>query len=317
MNLTTTEPLLFEPIFQERVWGGRSLERAFGKKLPAGKSIGESWEIVDRPEAQSVVRQGPLRGRTLHDLWREQRREIFGVDFAEVPRFPILAKLLDAQDRLSLQVHPPVGVAAELGGESKTELWYVAAAAPGAEIFLGLRRGVARADFERALRAGTVADCAQRVPVQRGEVVFLPSGRLHALGAGVVIVEIQQNSDTTYRVFDWNRAGDDGQPRALQIDEALRAIDFTDFEPEKIKPAGEILVRAPEFTVEKWRLIKPRRAIDRASAALFVCLEGTVALGNTEMGVGDFFLVTAGAGESELQPRAARTELLRVTAPIR
>lgn len=312
-----TEPLLFEPIFQERVWGGRGLERVFGKKLPGGKSIGESWEIVDRPEAQSVVRQGPLRGRTLHELWIDHRREIFGDDFAEGARFPVLAKLLDAQDRLSLQVHPPAGVAQALGGEPKTELWYVAAAAPGAEIFVGLRAGVTRQDFERALHDGRVADCAHRITVQTGDAIFLPSGRLHALGAGAVIVEIQQNSDTTYRVFDWDRVDDEGKSRALQIDEALRSIDFEDFAPAKIQPAGELLVRAPEFTVEKWCLTSPRRALERSAAALFVCLQGAVAFGKTRMVAGDFFLVPAGGGAMELVPRAAQTELLRVTPTLR
>lgn len=317
MNLTMTEPLLFEPIFQERVWGGRGLERVFGKKLPAGKSIGEAWEIVDRPEAQSVVRQGPLRGRTLHELWSDHRREIFGDDFAEGARFPVLAKLLDARDRLSLQVHPPAEIAAARGGEAKTELWYVAAAAPEAEIFVGLRAGVTRKDFERALRDGTAAQCAHRLAVQSGDAIFLPSGRLHALGAGAVIVEIQQNSDTTYRVFDWNRVDEDGEPRTLQIDEALRSIDFEDFEPKKIQPAGELLVRAPEFTVEKWCLTNPRPAFERSSAALFVCLQGAVALGETEMSPGDFFLVPAGSSGRELAPRAPQTELLRVTPTSR
>ena len=118
----------------ERVWGGRRLETVFGKKLPPGTQIGESWEIVDRPEAQSIVRQGPWRGRTLHEWWCEHRAEIFGDDLPDAPRFPILAKILDAQDKLSLQVHPGAGVAPQLGGEPKTEMWYFAAADDGAEI---------------------------------------------------------------------------------------------------------------------------------------------------------------------------------------
>ncbi len=317
MDPAITEPLLFEPIFQERVWGGRGLESAFGKQLPTGKCIGESWEIVDRPEAQSVVRQGPFRGRTLHELWENHRAEIFGDDFSSGARFPILAKLLDAQDRLSLQVHPPATVAQPLGGEPKTELWYVVAAAPDSEIFLGLRAGITREDFAKALRDGTVADCAHRIPVQAGDVIFLPSGRVHALGAGLLIVEIQQNSDTTYRVFDWNRVGDDGQPRPLQLEEALRSIDFTDSAPRKVEPAGELLVRAPEFTVEKWRLTQPRRALDRPAAAIFVCLQGAVTLGGTELKAGDFFLVPVGCGGGELAPRAEHTELLRITLPTR
>jgi mannose-6-phosphate isomerase class I len=139
--------------------------------------------------------------------------------------------LLDADQKLSLQVHPPSSIAAQLGGEPKTEMWFIAHAEPGAELYVGLRRGVTRALFERKIADGTVADCFHRLAVQRGDVMFLPSGRVHALGAGLVIFEIQQNSDTTYRVFDWNRVGLDGKPRDLHIEQSLACIDFNDFEP--------------------------------------------------------------------------------------
>ena len=150
-----------------------------------------------------------------------------------------------------------------------------------------------------------------------GDAIFLPSGRLHALGAGLLIVEIQQNSDTTYRVFDWDRVGDDGQPRALHLEESLRSINFADFEPQKVQPAGERLLRRRGFTVEKWLLPKPRRALECPAAALFVCLQGAARLGPTELAAGDFFLVPAGCGRAELEPRAEHTELLRVTLPTR
>src|SRR5881394_601197 len=141
----------------ERIWGGSKLAEVFGKKLPAGKRIGESWEIVDRPEAQSVVANGPLKNKTLHELWSQHRREIFG-NISNAPRFPLLIKLLDAQEKLSLQVHPPKKVAAKLGGEPKTECWYVAAAEPDAELFVGLKRSISRDQFEKSLRSGSVAD---------------------------------------------------------------------------------------------------------------------------------------------------------------
>ena len=134
-----TQPLVFQPIFMERVWGGRRLESLYGKRLPPAVRIGESWEIVDRPEAQSVVHDGPFRGLTLHALWRKHREQIFG-SVPDAPRFPILAKLLDAQENLSLQVHPPAAIAQELGGEPKSEFWYIADAAPKAEIFAGLKK---------------------------------------------------------------------------------------------------------------------------------------------------------------------------------
>jgi mannose-6-phosphate isomerase len=170
----------------------------------------------------------------------------------------LLIKILDAQDKLSLQVHPPPAKAAELGGEPKTEMWYVAEAAPGAELYIGLKRGVTCAEFEQSIKAGTVAECFHRVSVRTGDAMFLPSGRLHALGAGLLIFEVQQNSDTTYRVFDWNRLGLDGKPRELHIPQSLASIDFNDYEPSLLSRAfaqhGERkvrpLVRDPLFTAE-------------------------------------------------------------------
>ena len=221
-----TQPLVFQPIFMERVWGGRRLESLFGKRLPPAVRIGESWEIVDRPEAQSVVHDGPLRGLTLHALWRKHRELVFG-NIPDGPsrtggsRFPILAKLLDAQENLSLQVHPPAGIAKELGGEAKSEFWYIADAAHGAEVFVGLKRGSTRGEFVKAVKHGKVLSHAHHIPVQTGDAMFLPSGRLHAVGAGNLIVEIQQNSDTTYRVFDWDRGKKGGAPRKMHIAEAL------------------------------------------------------------------------------------------------
>jgi len=160
--------------------------------------------------------------------------ELLGNAKAANGRFPLLIKILDAQDTLSLQVHPPAHRAAELRGEPKTEVWYIADAGPESELFVGLKRGTTRQTFEDKLRTGAVAECFHRVRVQSGDAMFLPSGRVHALGAGLVIFEIQQNSDTTYRVFDWNRKGLDGKPRELHLDQALASIDFEDFEPQLV-----------------------------------------------------------------------------------
>ena len=216
-----SQPRVFEPIFMERIWGGRRLETLYGKHLPVGARIGESWEIVDRPEAQSVVHHGPWRGTTLHDLWIEHRREVFG-EIADGPRFPLLIKLLDAEEKLSLQVHPPAELADELGGEPKAEFWYIADAAPGAELYVGMRKKSSRAAFESAIASGEAEKHIHRVPVRAGDGMFLPSGRVHAIGAGNVVVEIQQNSDTTYRVFDWNRTEASGSPRTLHVEQSLR-----------------------------------------------------------------------------------------------
>ena len=317
MKPALDQPLLFEPIFKERIWGGRRLESAFGKKLPAGKKIGESWEIVDRPEAQSVVRQGPFRGKSLHELWLQHRAEIFGESMPDTPRFPILAKLLDAQEKLSIQVHPGPAVARALSCESKTEMWYIAGADPEAEIYLGLRRGVDRPRLQQAVADGTAADLVRRVKVKTGDSFFLPSGRVHAIGGGNLLIEIQENSDTTFRLFDWNRAGAKGASRPLQVEQALQAIDFQDFEPEPIRPAGEELVRCPHFVVEKWNLEDSRLASDCAAFALFVCLQGGVEISDLLINPGEFFLVPAIAAASQLRPAAAETHLLRVTLPTR
>jgi mannose-6-phosphate isomerase len=254
-------PFTFRSIFKQRVWGGRELERLYRKPLPPAVPIGESWEIADRPGDVSVVANGPLAGKDLRWLMENHAAELLGDAKAHDRRFPLLIKILDAQEKLSLQVHPPAARAAELGGEPKTEMWYLAEAAPGAELYVGLKRGVTRAEFESKVEAGTVAECFHRVRVQSGDAMFLPSGRVHALGAGLVIFEIQQNSDTTYRVFDWNRLGLDGKPRELHVPQSLASIDFNDFEPsllprafarqgvQQVRP----LVRDPLFTVEVHR----------------------------------------------------------------
>ncbi len=256
-------PFTFHPIFKERVWGGRELERLYAKKIPADKPIGESWEISDRPGDASVIANGPLAGKNLRWLMENHAAEVLGgAKPAAAGRFPLLCKILDAREKLSLQVHPPASQAAALKGEPKTEMWFIADAAPEAGLYVGLKRGVTRAEFEQKIADGTVADCFHRIPVRAGDTMFLPSGRVHAIGDGLVIFEIQQNSDTTYRVFDWNRVGLDGQPRELHVPQSLASIDFNDFEPKlvgtKFVAGGSIqqrpLVNDPLFNVEAWKL---------------------------------------------------------------
>src|SRR5688500_9117822 len=229
--MTPLYPLVFHPLFKERVWGGRTLETLYHKRLPAGVPIGESWEISDRPGDESVIANGAFAGRTLRWLMEHHAGELLG-DAAPAAggRFPILCKILDAREKLSLQVHPPSDASPPLG-EPKTEMWYIAAADPGAELFVGLKPGITRAAFEASIGAGRVAECFHRIAVGAGDTMFLPSGRVHAIGAGLVIFEIQQNSDTTFRVYDWDRLGLDGKPRDLHVAESLASIDFSDVEP--------------------------------------------------------------------------------------
>ena len=307
-----SKPLIFEPLFMERIWGGRRLESLFGKHLPHGVRIGESWEIVDRAEAQSVVYNAPWRGTTLHEFWSKHRRDVFG-EIPDAPRFPILIKLLDAEEKLSLQVHPPPDVAAELGGEPKSEFWYIADALPTAELYVGMRRDSSRDAFEEAIASGNAEEHVHRVPVKTGDAMFLPSGRVHAIGAGNVIVEVQQNSDTTYRVFDWNRTDESGQARELHVAESLRCINFDDCEPSLVECDREALVSHAQFHVEKWSLERPREVSPRGQFAIVCCLGGEIDCAGESVRAGDFLLAPAAMEDRELKPRAPETSLLRVT----
>jgi mannose-6-phosphate isomerase len=315
-HLEITAPLTFEPIFMERIWGGRRLESEFGKHLPHGLDIGESWEIVDREEAQSVVRNGPFRDRTLHELWLRDRQLIFG-NVPDSPRFPLLIKLLDAHDKLSLQVHPPAEIASSLGGEPKTEFWYVASAIPGARLFVGLRKSVTHLEFKHAVTTGTVAELVHPIHVKPGDAMFLPAGRFHAIGGGNLLVEIQQNSDTTYRVFDWNRRDHSGNPRQLHVEQALESIDFDDVAPELVQAQGETLVRHELFEVQKWNLHAPREAAPLGQFAIVYCLSGKIRCADVDLLPGEFFLVPASLQDRQLKPLAEGTTLLRVTIPGR
>jgi mannose-6-phosphate isomerase len=309
-----TGPLTFQPIFMERMWGGRRLESTFGKKLPPNARIGESWEIVDREEAQSVVRNGAMRGKTLHELWTQDRQEIFG-ELPDSPRFPLLVKLLDAQEQLSLQVHPTGKIAAKFGSEPKTEFWYVAAADDKAELFVGLRKQTARSEFKNALESGTAAELVHTIRAKAGDAMFLPAGRLHAVGAGNLLVEIQQNSDTTYRVFDWNRLDENGKARELHVDQALRCIDFNDCEPQLVEPKGELLVRHNLFEVQKWNLSAAREVAPRGKFAIVYCLSGRLRCTDVDLLAGEFFLVPAALHDRQVKPLSEGTSLLRVTIP--
>lgn len=252
-------PIQFNPIYQERVWGGRELESVYGRNLPSSDTpYGESWEISDREEAQSTVRSGKYDQLSINNLWSDHREEIFGLGL-KGERFPLLVKILDARQDLSIQVHPPQGIASELGGEAKTEMWYIADADPDAELYVGLKNGVTKDSFQKALHDGTVEEQVHAITPKIGDSIFIESGRLHAIGAGFLIYEIQQNSDTTYRVYDWNRKGLDGIPRQLHVEESMQCIDFSDQEPEMDKPGGprgNSMSDCEHFYIEKLTLSK-------------------------------------------------------------
>ncbi len=299
----------------ERVWGGRELERTYQRQLPhPSHPFGESWEIVDRAGEQSVVDQGEFAGATLSELWQGRRAEIFG-DYPIEGPFPILIKVLDARDDLSIQVHPPVHLATDLGGEPKTEMWFIADCEPGAKLYVGLKDGITREAFEKAITDGTVADVVHAVSPQPGDSIFIASGRLHAIGAGFLIHEIQQNSDTTYRVFDWNRTGLDGKPRELHVDQSLASIDFDDFEPALDTPDGDTLAACPYFRTDRLQLAAGGILSnpDPEKFSIVSVVEGSVkSAGGREFAKGSFLLLPKGAA-----PLAAEVDstVLQVTLP--
>lgn len=309
----------FEPIYQTRVWGGRGLNTRFGRVLPdLDQPVGESWEISAREEADSLVKGGALDGRTLTQLWADPdlRLPIFGENAPRGDRFPLLFKILDARDKLSIQVHPPAELATGMGGEPKAEVWYIAHAEPGAMLYAGVRHGVDEESFREAIEAGRAERCVHAIPVETGQHLFIPSGRLHAIGAGLLIFEIQQNSDTTYRVYDWNRPGIDGKPRQLHVEESLECIDFTDIEPDMDEAEGALLIECDHFRVEKHQLTAGESVIGitRGRFAVVIVITGLIGKGGTTFKPGDFFLVPAGAEGNGLGTETA-AEILLTTWP--
>jgi len=219
-------PLKFEPIYKKRIWGGQKLRAVFNKDIPPFEKIGESWELADLPDDKSVIANGELAGRTLNSVIKDYPIEITGDNNFSGP-FPLLIKFLDAEDILSVQVHPDSQTCRRMGrGEPKTECWYIISAVGGAVIYKGLKEGVTKKDFSKAIKNGSVAELLVKVPVKAGQCHFLPAGTAHSIGAGLLIAEIQTPSDTTYRVFDFNRVDDNGKARPLHIEEALESINF-------------------------------------------------------------------------------------------
>jgi mannose-6-phosphate isomerase len=222
-----TTPLRFESFLRPMVWGGRLLEH-LGKQLPTGENYGESWEVSDHPLAPSVVAEGPWQGATLRSLIADHAAALLGKWARANSVFPWLIKFLDAHDWLSVQVHPDGEAVRKLGpGEGpKNEAWFVLEAQPGSLIYAGLLPGVGPAELRAALAQGTVADCLHRFSPRRGDFLYLPAGTVHAVGGGVLLAEVQQTSDATFRLFDWNRRDSRGNVRKLHIEEALACVDW-------------------------------------------------------------------------------------------
>ena len=280
-------PLRFAPIYKDYLWGGERLRTRFGRSLPKDR-IAESWEIADHPHGESVVLNGPLRGRTLNALVRARRESILGAAVAaryKGERFPLIIKYLDAKLPLSVQVHPDDETAAamNLDDGGKAEAWIIVDAAPGSKLWLGTDRNYSQAELEEIIHSGKLEHCLHSVPAKVGDCFFLPPGTLHALGAGIMVVEIQTNSDLTFRVFDWNRVSPDGQPRELKIAEALRSLRFpcqpvaaqSSF-PSDHRHCERLLI-GERFTLNRWTLAESIIWNNDGRSHLWTVLEGTTA----------------------------------------
>lgn len=280
-------PLRFIPQYKDYLWGGRRIAEHFNRPAPAGHQA-ESWEVSIRPDAPSVVAGGRLDGTRLADLY---------------PDFPLLLKVLDARETLSVQVHPDEAAAARHGGEPKTEMWYVLAADPGAAVYCGLQSGTDEAALRRALAENRVGDLLIKIPVAPGDAIYVPGGTVHAIGSGCLLLECQQNSNTTWRLHDWNRKAPDGQPRELHIEQALRCINWTGtaaarVAPRTIEPGRTEIINSPYFRVERLDLTpgtNPAIGTDRKPKLLFIAT-GTVALTTAD------FSETAAPGTTYLLP---------------
>lgn len=317
-------PFKFAPRFVPKMWGGRALERVVNKSLPADKNIGESWELFDFPPGNvgpdasqpgddphgwvsSKIANGPLKGENLHSLMLFEQAALLGavqpVETPHGPQFPLLIKFLDARQDLSVQVHPPAEyVKMHPEAAIKNECWHVLDHDPDARILLGAKKGTTRDAFEQSIRAGTCESLLNSVKIKNGDTYYLPSGTVHALGAGAVVAEVQTPSDTTYRVFDFNRIEPGtGKPRKLHVEQALECIDFESDATQNYVPPGDddaIIVRAPQFTLHRRRARAGEKvSVITGEPRVLIFLEGTGLIGGgrspTEFSPGETVLVPA------------------------
>ena len=333
-RLPVLYPLTFTPALRDYIWGGRNLERLYGRSLPPGPTA-ESWEISGHPTASTVVDSGPLRGKPLPEVL-----DSYGVDLVgtracwalERSKFPLMIKLLDVEKRLSVQAHPPddYAMAHEDGELGKTEMWYVLHARPGAHLIMGLRPGVTQATFRQAVADESLEECLNHLPVKAGDAFLISPGTVHAALEGLVIAEVLQNSDTTYRVYDWGRMGTDGQPRPLHLRKAMEVIDFQQDPPGPIVPvlAGTYegitryeLTRCQYFVVERVSLESGATYAGRTEGKTFEIwgtIDGQARLswddGSISLPTIRFCLVPACLGGFSIRS-AVPTTMLRVYLP--
>jgi mannose-6-phosphate isomerase len=326
------QPLRFERQFVEKPWGGRSLASRPGIALPPGGQVGETWELVDRPKENSVVAEGAAPGRTLRSLLEEHGVAILGrARRSPGGEFPLLVKFIDACEDLSVQVHPHDGIASTLprGDAPKTECWYILSAAPLSVVYLGLKPGVDAAELRRRSSDRSIVELLEMHPVREGDFVFVPAGTVHAIGAGIALAEVQETSDTTYRIYDWGRVDKDGRARPVHLDQALAATRFDVGTRGPIRPRAAAFApgvrRAPlvdcaSFAVELLELDGPQagdagaRYEDSTDGVALVYV--VVAGGGTLQGAGDK-RYTLRAGDTWLVPASCSSPVIEARQPLR
>jgi mannose-6-phosphate isomerase len=324
-------PLTFRPIFRRYLWGGRRLHIELQKPIGPEADYAESWEVVDRGGDQSVVAAGPLAGLSLGELVRSHGAQLLGKHHPQ-GRFPLLFKFLDAQQMLSVQVHPNDQQAAALTPPDlgKTEAWVILAAEPGSYLYAGLQPGCDRTKLTNELEHGTCEVCLHRIEPIAGDCFFLPAGTVHALGPGLLVAEIQQSSDTTYRLFDWNRVGADGKPRPLHIDRSMEVIDFSQGPVAAQTPApmeslheqnrGERLVSCAQFVLDRWQISQLQSFGGDERCHLLVGLSGSCQLDHPlaaePISRGKVALLPAACGPVGVRPAGcASCQLLDIYLP--
>ena len=326
-KIAPLHPLRFEPIIKSLIWGGRKLATVLNKPIGDGSQYAESWEISDHRSDVSRVAEGPLAGLTLRELAAEHGVGLFGRAVGHRDQFPLLIKFIDAQQDLSVQVHPDDALGRTLVDDNgKTETWVIVHAEPGSRIYAGLEAGVTREDMVRAIELGTVESLIHSFPARAGDCIFIPAGTVHAIGAGVVLAEVQQMSDATFRLHDWGRVGLDGKPRQLHLQESLEAIDFAagpvspmTTTPEPI-PGGtrEALSKSDYFALQRLELTGPSTIGDPDRFTIVVGLGGEAEVRSSDLsttiGLGQTLLLPAAIGVCQVEPNG-RATLLTCVVP--
>ena len=312
-------PMKLQAPLKDYIWGGTKLKTDYGKKTDLDK-VSESWELACHKDGMSIIENGPEAGRTLKAYLDEAGPEVLGEHAQKFPYFPLLIKLIDAKDNLSVQVHPDNDYAMRVEGEfGKTEMWYIVDCEPGATLIYGFKNKISKEEFEKRIADNTLLEVCNQVPVHKGDVFFIASGTLHAIGKGIIICEIQQNSNTTYRVYDYGRVGKDGKPRELHV---KKAIDVTRLEPVKERPhldavldifadtKARLLASCEYFTVYELEVDGTSHlTVGKDSFQSFTVLEGEVTLkaGEDELVFkkGESSFLPAGLGHYTLMGKAS------------